>query len=264
MKGIESTYLYAHGGYFTVIAVGVLIIIATLVLSQLLVTIMHRALNKTTGGEVGGSIIANVIRVGVWIVGLSILLKACFDYNTAVLWGALGIGGIALSLGLQNTISNLIGGLQMSLSRDLTLGDWVTVGNITGQIKDITWRVMKVQDSSVNNYILPNAMLNTTAISVLPPYQTISLPLVFSDSIDLDSVQTDIPQIAYAALEKGGYLYEDMRPVLSIDGTDLNSVNATLAIYTSYEYSSMQIRKCVIPPIVERLRSAHALASFNG
>lgn len=38
MKGIESTYLYAHGGYFTVIAVGVLIIIATLVLSQLLVT----------------------------------------------------------------------------------------------------------------------------------------------------------------------------------------------------------------------------------
>lgn len=151
-----------------------------------------------------------------------------------------------------------------SLSRDLTLGDWVTVGNITGQIKDITWRVMKVQDSSGNNYILPNAMLNTTAISVLPPYQTISLPLVFSDSIDLDSVQTDIPQIAYAALEKGGYLYEDMRPVLSIDGTDLNSVNATLAIYTSYEYSSMQIRKCVIPPIVERLRSAHALASFNG
>ena len=123
---------------------------------------------------------------------------------------------------------------------------------------------MKVQDSSGNNYILPNAMLNTTAISVLPPYQTISLPLVFSDSIDLDSVQTDIPQIAYAALEKGGYLYEDMRPVLSIDGTDLNSVNATLAIYTSYEYSSMQIRKCVIPPIVERLRSAHALASFNG
>lgn len=202
MKGIESTYLYAHGGYFTVIAVGVLIIIATLVLSQLLVTIMHRALNKTTGGEVGGSIIANVIRVGVWIVGLSILLKACFDYNTAVLWGALGIGGIALSLGLQNTISNLIGGLQMSLSRDLTLGDWVTVGNITGQIKDITWRVMKVQDSSGNNYILPNAMLNTTAISVLPPYQTISLPLVFSDSIDLDSVQTDIPQIAYAGARK--------------------------------------------------------------
>ena len=63
---------------------------------------------------------------------------------------------------------------------------------------------MKVQDSSGNNYILPNAMLNTTAISVLPPYQTISLPLVFSDSIDLESVQTDIPQIAYAALEKGG------------------------------------------------------------
>lgn len=89
-----------------------------------------------------------------------------------------------------------------SISRDLTLGDWVTVGNITGQIKDITWRVMKVQDSSGNNYILPNAMLNTTAISVLPPYQTISLPLVFSDSIDLDSVQTDIPQIAYAAARK--------------------------------------------------------------
>lgn len=263
MEAIESTYLYQHWGLLAVILAALLIIIVTIAVAQLLVLVLRRTLKRTTRGEVDGTILANVIRVSVWVLGLSSLLKVCFNYNASVLWGALGVGGIAISLGLQNTLSNLIGGLQVSLSRDITLGDWVTVGSVTGQVKDITWRVMKVEDSSGNNYIIPNSVLNTTAVEVLPPYKTLSLPLVFADSVNLEEVQEKVPSIAYEKLKASGFLYEEKKPQLSIDGTAVNSVNATLALYTPYECSSMAIRECVIPPIVSYLRSSDAIAAFS-
>lgn len=263
MEQIESTYLYQHGGLVAVIVAGLLILLLTLVLSRLAVHLLNQALRKTTDGQVEGSIITNIIQVVMWVFGISFLVRVCFNYNTSVLWGALGIGGIALSLGLQNTISNLIGGLQISLSRDLTLGDWVSIGSVKGQIKDITWRVMKVQSSTGNNYIIPNSVLNTTAVEVLPPYATVTLPLVFADTINLVDVRENITKIAYDHLDKCGFLYEDKRPEITIDGTSISSIDATLTIYTRYECSSLGIRECVLPPIVDYLRSADAMAVFS-
>lgn len=243
--------------------VGVLIVVGTIFASQLFVYVLHRTLKRTTKGEVGGTIIVNLIRIAMWVLGISLILKFCFNYNASVLWGALGIGGIAISLGLQNTLSNLIGGLQVSLSRDITLGDWVKIGTVTGQVMDITWRVMKVQSSVGDNYIIPNSVLNTTAVQVLPPYSTLTLPLVFADTIDIVDIRRNVEKIAYDHLRECDFLYEDKRPELAIDGTAINSMNATLTIYTRYECSTLGIRECTIPPIVDYLRTSGAIAAYS-
>ena len=263
MEAIQNTYLYHHGGYALVAAVAVLTIIASIILAHILVNVMYKTLKKTTGGEVGGSIVANIIRIAVGFVCVSCILKWCFNYNTSVLWGALGVGGIALSLGLQNTISNLIGGLQMSLSRDFAFGDWIKVGQITGQINDITWRVVKMRDSDENSYIIPNSVFNSNAIVVLPPFQTTDLPIEFSNTADIDAITKELPELAYDALKKAGYLYEDMKPELSLDGAGLNSINATLEVYTDYKYETLDIRECVMAPVLEYLKSDKALASYT-
>ena len=113
--GFNETALFQDYGYAGVIIVGIVIILITAILSKVLVSALRRIINRTTDGEVGGSIIENIIKVTVWLVGIAVLLRACFNFDVSVLLGALGIGGIALSLGLQNTVSNLIGGFQTSL-----------------------------------------------------------------------------------------------------------------------------------------------------
>ena len=263
MEAIQSTYLYHHGGYALVAAVGVLTIIASILIAHILVAVMYKTLKKTTGGEVGGSIVANIIRIAVGFVCVSCILKWCFDYNTSVLWGALGVGGIALSLGLQNTISNLIGGLQMSLSRDFAFGDWIKVGQITGQINDITWRVVKMRDADMNSYVIPNSVFNSNAIAVLPPFQITDLHVEFSNTADVDAITKKLPDLAYEALKEAGYLYKDMKPELSLDGASLNAINATLEVYTDYQYEKIDIRKCVMAAVIDYLKSNKALASYT-
>ena len=82
----------------------------------------------------------NIVRGAVWFLGICIMLSTCFNVNVSAAITALGIGGIAISLGFQDTISNLIGGLQVSLMRIVKPGDNIEVGSSSGVVKDVTWR----------------------------------------------------------------------------------------------------------------------------
>ena len=74
------------------------------------------------------SIIINIVRAVIWIVGGSIVLDSCFGINPNALVTALGVGGIAISLGFQDTLSNLIGGIQMTFMKIVQPGDNIDVG----------------------------------------------------------------------------------------------------------------------------------------
>ena len=64
---------------------------------------------------------------------------------TAVV-AALGVGGIALSLGLQDTLSNLIGGVLITFMRIVTPGDNIQVGAHKGVVQDINWRQTRIKN----------------------------------------------------------------------------------------------------------------------
>ena len=72
-----------------------------------------------------------------------------------------------------------------------------------------------------------------------------------------------MPQLAYDALKKAGYLYEDMKPELSLDSASLNAINATLEVYTEYTYETIDIRECVMSAVLAYLKSNNALATYT-
>ena len=58
------------------------------------------------------------------------------------------------SLGFQDTLSNLIGGLQVSLLRIIKPGDNIEVGSATGVVKDITWRHTTIRNGAGEEVLL--------------------------------------------------------------------------------------------------------------
>lgn len=53
------------------------------------------------------SIFANIVRVCVWAIGLAWMFRTCFNYDVTGFVAALGIGGIAISLGFRTRCSTL-------------------------------------------------------------------------------------------------------------------------------------------------------------
>ena len=190
--------------------VAIAIVAVTAVISSMVVKLIRR-LSSVDGIPVpSSSILENVARIVIWILGLSIMLSSCFHVDVNGLFTALGIGGVALSLGLQDTIKNFIGGLQVTIMRIVEPGDHVIVGGAEGIVQDVSWRQTVVKDYENVIHLIPNAVINSTQVSKVSPDCMVSTLLSFTnDTRDLDAIIREMELLAKEAVEKVAELEKD-------------------------------------------------------
>ena len=186
------------------------IVVITAIVSHLVTKLIRKLLSIDDVPLPSCSLIVNIARIAVWVIGLSIMLSACFGIDINGLLAALGIGGIALSLGLQDTISNFIGGLQVTLMKIIQPGDHVIIGQTEGIVHDVTWRQTVVKDYEGVTHLIPNATINSTEIEKVEPNCLVSTRLSFTnDTRDIDATIREMELVAKSAIEEVAELERD-------------------------------------------------------
>ncbi|NHM13435.1 mechanosensitive ion channel family protein [Xiamenia xianingshaonis] len=143
----------------------VVIVAVTAIVSRLVTRFLRKMLHYNKENNLpSSSIFVNIARAGIWIVGLCVLLSTCFNVNVSAMIAALGVGGIAVSLGFQTTLSNLIAGLQISLMRIVKPGDNITVSNNTGVVKDVNWWNTTIVNPGGNRILVPNSSIVSSVL----------------------------------------------------------------------------------------------------
>ncbi len=198
MDGFEQTITNITGGDFLgkIIAAIVILVIVGAV-SHVLVKWLRHVMQRDSNPIPQSSIFVNITRGIIWGVGICLVLDSCFNVNMSALIAALGVGGIALSLGFQDTLSNLIGGVQISFMRIVQPGDNIQVGNNKGVVQDVTWRHATIKNRNGETVVIPNSVISKNAVVHLPPPERISVPFMALSSNDLDSMAEQIVQIAH-------------------------------------------------------------------
>ncbi len=177
----------------------------TAIISALVVRLIRRVLSHDSVPLPSSSIFVNIVRVVVWAIGLSVILSSCFGIDVSAAVTALGIGGIAISLGFQDTLSNLISGLQLSIMGIIEPGDNVEIGGLRGIVRDVTWRHTTILTSAGEQVMVPNSVLNTSSLVQLPPLRKIVVNIsVATHGEDLESLSERISQAADKAVEQIG------------------------------------------------------------
>ena len=101
----------------------------------------------------------NLAQISVVILGVLILLNH-FNVSITPLLTALGVGGLAVALALQDTLSNLFGGFYVAVAGQVRLGDYVKLNTgEEGYVTDIGWRCTTFRALAYNLIIVPNAKL---------------------------------------------------------------------------------------------------------
>lgn len=137
----------------------------------------------------------------VWIMGqLGIEITA--------LIAAMGIGGLAIALALQGTLSNFFSGAYIVLDRPIRIGDYIELDSgDKGTVVDIGWRSTRVRTYTNNLLILPNSKL---AESKIINYNIPSREVGFiikggvSYGSDLEKVEKIALRVAKDVLKKNG------------------------------------------------------------
>lgn len=105
------------------------------------------------------SILGNIVRAVVYCIGFILILQN-FGVAITPLLTALGVGGLAVALALQETLANLFAGLQIIASGKLNVGDFIMLeGGQKGTITDITWRNTTIQTFQNNIIVIPNSKI---------------------------------------------------------------------------------------------------------
>lgn len=210
MDVFEQTIANITGGDFVAkIIAAIIIFVVVGCISHFVVKWLRHIMRRDDNSIPQSSIFVNIARGIIWGIGICLVLDSCFNVNMSALIAALGVGGIALSLGFQDTLSNLIGGVQISFMRIVKPGDNIQVGNNKGVVQDVTWRHATIKNRNGETVIIPNSVISKNAVVHLPPPERVSVPFLASSSANLDSMAEQVASIARTtALEYAGIVEE--------------------------------------------------------
>ena len=137
----------------------------TVVLARVSIGLFDLQARKGKGDTPTISLFGNLIKLSVYILGVLVILQSLGISITPVLT-ALGVGGLAVALALQETLSNLFAGLQIIAARQIKPGDYVHLDTgEEGYVADVTWRNTTIRAIANNMIIVPNSKLASTILT---------------------------------------------------------------------------------------------------
>lgn len=96
-----------------------------------------------------------VIIAVIWIVWIITILSDLGYDVTALIAGA-GIGGIAIALAAQKSVSNIFGAITILMNKPFKLWDYVVINGITGTVKDIWLSYITLTSRDWHQVMIPN------------------------------------------------------------------------------------------------------------
>lgn len=106
-----------------------------------------------------------VLRLGVWVVAITFVVFAIFSppFNTIIAISA--SAGLAVGLGAQDLIKNVIAGILILMDRPFRVGDMIQVGDHYGEVRNIGLRSTRLQTFDDSSVTLPNSLVLGVAVA---------------------------------------------------------------------------------------------------
>jgi MscS family membrane protein len=167
----------------------------------------HHAVKHTQANRAGGESILIVMQRLTRVVMLILVFVAAlslFGLNVGTALAGLGVGGLAVALGAQKTLENLIGGVSLLMDKAVHIGNFCKIGNQVGTVEDIGLRSVKLRTLDQSLLVVPNGLLSQMQFENFGPRRKCLLNQHFSLRIEtqveqlrtvLDRVQSMLNEI---------------------------------------------------------------------
>jgi small-conductance mechanosensitive channel len=192
--------------------------------------LMHVA-TGATGRLASATLLVNVTRVTILALGLLVLLQTLGVSVTPVLT-ALGVGGLAVGLALQDTLANFFAGIHILMSGQVRTGDFVKLeSGEEGYVVDITWRYTTIRQLANNVTIVPNAKLAsaiTTNYYRPDPELAVLVPVGVSYASDLARVEAVTTDVARSVMREVPGGVPDFEPFIRYGAFADSSITFTV------------------------------------
>jgi len=235
-----------------------LILSLTLLGMQLARNLVRHYGEQAPGALPVSTLTETLAQLAALILGLLVMLNQLGVSITPILT-ALGVGGLAVALALQDTLSNLFAGFYVAVAGQVRLGDYIKMdGGQEGYVADISWRSTTIRSLGNNLIVVPNNKLAQAIVTNYHLPQTrmsSSVQVGVAYDSDLDQVERVLLEIGTAAAPEVPGMLADPAPSVSFDpGFGESSLGFTLNYQVAEFASQFGVRNELRRRIFRRFR----------
>jgi small-conductance mechanosensitive channel len=194
-----------------------------------------------------------LIRVFVLSIGAMILLHK-LGYSITPLITALGVGGLAVALALQDTLANFFAGVHILMERPISVGDFIKLSSgEEGIVGDIGWRTTRLQ--ALNSVVvIPNTKVTTSILTNYAlPDARVTAEISIVAALDADARAIRRIALEVAASTEG--VLKDPAPLFLLDpGATPTHLQAKLFVGVENKLKQGLVASAIRMRMLERFR----------
>lgn len=238
------------------ILLGVILFTITRVIARTLVGMIDIHTQSSGANLPKTSLLTNLVYIAVYAIGAMIILQS-YGISVTPIITALGVGGMAVALGMQETLANIFSGLHLILSKQIRLGDYIRLSTgEEGCVTDITWRFTTVQAVTNNVIVIPNQKIASAILTNYSmPHQeiAISIPVGVSYDSDLEHVERVTLEVAREIMQQIEHTVT-AEPAVRFHTLADSSINFNVTLRSSQFINQYPLKHAFIKALIRRYR----------
>ena len=201
------------------------------------------------------------------IYALAILWSlAIFEIEISPLLATLGIGGIAIALAAQPTLSNYFAGTYVISEGEIEPGDFIEIeGGPSGFVEDISWRSTKLRSRFNNLIIIPNSMMSDNMITNYSrPALAMNVIVTggVSYSSDLQQVEDILMEVANKIVVESEHAVTETEPRAGFSVFGDSNIDFWVFLQATDRAGSFQLKSQLIKQILLRFNEAGIVINY--
>ncbi len=212
------------------IIIALLILVIGVLISKLIAKIVGKAVSKSNVNGSAKSFLVSLIKIILYIAVIIIALSVLNVPMSSIIT-ILGAAGLAISLALQNCLSNLSGGFIILFTKPFTAGDIIELDDSVGTVKDIGIFYTKIHTFDGKTVLLPNGKVTDAKIVNYTdtPTRRIDLNFCVSYSTDFEKVR----QVILDIIAKEKLILKAPEPVVRMSSHNDSSIGIDVLVWVN-------------------------------
>lgn len=207
----------------------VLIIIVGFILVRIMLRIFDKALNRSKLEKTMFTFLKTIMRILLYAI-LLLVAAGSLGIDVTSLVAILSVVSLAVSLAVQNTLSNVVGSMTLLGTHPFKVGDYVELGSDAGTVEEITLNYTKLVTPDGRRIYIPNSDAAASRICNYSVEGKRRLDLLFTASYedDIDKVRQTLLQAA-----QGEPLLPETEPVVFVSGYQDSAVEYMIQLWVA-------------------------------
>ncbi len=215
--------------------VNVLVALLLLAIGMVVIRVLTRTTQKALGrsGRVNAllqNFLCSVVNKTAWVLLLMIVIQR-LGINIAPLIAGLGVTGFILGFAFQESLGNLAAGMMIAINQPFQIGDYVTVGTISGTVRELNMMAATLFTADNIKVMVPNKVIWGAPITnyTATDKRRIQIAVNIAYGADISKAK----RVALDVLRADPRVLDDPAPIAEVIAMGDSAVNLVLRPWTT-------------------------------